>query len=377
MHICIIANGFQEDYITNLLNNLKSKVDKIDFIGSSIHSDRKIDPQIQFYNLRGNHHDNESFVEKFVRIFKYFYRLLVYLHKTKAKIIHVQWIRFHIIEGIFLTLYMKAIGKKVVYTAHDILPRSKNNTYNRIVFKFLYKIQNLIIVHTSYIRTTIITEFKINPSKIYTVAHGIYQREDRGITREKARKYLGLPDSSIVILFFGIIAEYKGFDILLESLSSIDKKYCFQVLIAGKVKLEYKSQFEKLVKVYNSDKLVFLVRYIRDEEVEYCFKAANVTVLPYKEASQSGVMFMSYAYGIPVIAPSLGGFPEDILPGKTGYLFKPNDSESLAKVLLKFNQEWEITDGNASSFIKDHAKSNYAWDKSCDQIVTLYRILEK
>ncbi len=152
MHISIIANAFQEDYIVDLLNNLKDKVDKIDFIGSSIYADRKIDPKIKFYDLRGKHDENESRVDKSLRILIYYYHLVIYLYKTKAKIIHIQWLRFHIIEGILLTIYMRAIGKKVVYTVHDILPRSKDNTYNRLVFKIIYKLQNQLIVHTSYIK---------------------------------------------------------------------------------------------------------------------------------------------------------------------------------------------------------------------------------
>lgn len=375
MHIAIIANGFQEDYITNLLNNLYCKVDKIDFIGSSIHEKREINSEVNFYNLREKHDEEATFFSKSIRILKYFYHLLVYLHHTQAKIIHVQWIRFYIIEGIILTLYIRLMGKKAVYTAHDILPRSKDNFYNRLLFKIIYKLQNKIFVHTAYLSTRIISEFKINSRKVSVITHGIYNRaENSSITIESAREYLKLSPSKTVLLFFGIIAEYKGFDILIKSLNKIKDVNEFQVLVAGKVLLEYKAKFDALIQSYKSKNIILLLRYIRDEEVEYCFRASNVTVIPYKEASQSGVMLMSYAYGVPVIAPSLGGFSEDIVPGKTGYLFESNNPNSLANVLLQFKREWP-SEQTSSINIKNYALSKYSWEKSCDEIANHYKFL--
>lgn len=377
MHVSIIANGFQEDYITDFANNLKLKIDKVDLTGSSIHSDRQLDPSIDFYNLRMKDTETASVFQKsFVKI-KYFVRLLRYLHRTRATIIHVQWIRFYIIEGILLTLYLRAIGKKVVYTAHDVLPHSEENAYNRLIFKLIYKAHSGLLVHTSYIKSRIVSEFNIDPSKISVVSHGVYQRSDNAmVTKKSAKEKLNLSPSSTVILFFGSIAEYKGFDILLDSLSKLDGELDFQVLVAGKVNVDYKNKFNDLLKLYKLDHYVFHLRYITDEEIEYCFKASDVTVLPYKEASQSGVLFMSYAYGVPVIAPHLGGFPENIVVGKTGYLFEPNNPDSLADVLVKFKAEWQIGNEYISNYIKDYATANYSWGKCCDETVKVYEVLD-
>ncbi len=186
-----------------------------------------------------------------------------------------------------------------------------------------------------------------------------------------------LSQSSTVLLFFGIIDEYKGFDLLLDSLSTLNNLNDFQVLVAGKVKLAYKNKFDEIVKANKSGNIVYLLRYIKDEEIEYCFKASNITVLPYKEASQSGVMLMSYAYGVPVIGPLLGGFPEDIMPGKTGYLFEPDDFKSLAGALIEFKTGWPATEKNMRINIKNIVSSKYSWDNSCDEIVKLYEKLDE
>jgi glycosyltransferase involved in cell wall biosynthesis len=374
MHIAIIANGFQEDYTEQLLNNLAGKVDQIDFIGSTIHLKRNISKSVRFLNLRGDHNEKAPISIKLIRVMKYHLRLLGYLSTTNARVVHVQWVRFPVIEGIIFTLYMRIIGKRVIYTAHDVLPHSLDNVFNRIVFKRLYKAQNQIIVHTNYIKNRIINEFGIIPEKIHVIPHGVYERPvDPKLTRNLARTKLNLDQSMIVLLFFGIIAAYKGLDLLLESIKLLSWKDKIRILVAGKVSKEYKTLFESLVNDQQiRENLVLSVRFIDDEEIETFFKASNITALPYKEASQSGVLFMSYAYGIPVIVPSLGGFPEDILPGKTGYVFEPGSAESLAVVLGDLITNEVMMSEQNSTFIREYANDNYSWDKSCSRIVEIY-----
>jgi glycosyltransferase involved in cell wall biosynthesis len=374
MKVTIIANGFQEDYTEHLLNNMVGKVENIDFIGSSIHLDRKIDPSIRFLNFRGDHAENVPKTQKLLRVLKYHFLLMMYILKSRIRIVHVLFVRFPVIEGILFTWFMRLTGKKVIYTAHDVMPHSQDTLYNRMVFKWLYKAPNKIIVHTNYIKNRIVSEFHIAPEKITAVPHGVYEKEQNAaITREVARRIMGLPGDKIILLFFGIIAEYKGFDILLNSLKFLKNPERIRILIAGKISIEYKTLFEKIIgdtgiKHY----LIPMLRYIKDEEIESVFKASDITVLPYKEASQSGVLFMSYTYGIPVLVPNLGGFPDDVLPGKTGYIFEKNNAESLAEKIDLFTKSKDQSDVEMSPFIRSYALDHYSWDKSCLQMRELY-----
>jgi glycosyltransferase involved in cell wall biosynthesis len=374
MHITIIANGFQEDYITNLLNNLADKVERIDFIGSDIHQKRAIDKRIVFYNLRGEHNENVSISAKVIRNIKYYFRLISHLVKSRSSLIHAQYFRQKIIEGIGITLFIRLLGKKAVYTAHDVLPHSRDNTYYRFLYHVIYSLQNLIITHTNYIKNRIINEFNINPEKIYLTRHGVYQREIHPeINRVVARKRLSIPEDATVFLFFGIIAAYKGPDILLQSFSMLPDQRNFRLLFAGKVSVEYRQEFETLMAAVPSEHIIKHLTYIRDEDIEIYFKAADITVLPYKEASQSGVLFMSYTYGIPVIVPDIGEFPEDIIPGKTGYVFKANDHKDLTKTMLRYTAEKHKPGLISNDFILAYAQMNYSWDKSCLELVNAYK----
>jgi glycosyltransferase involved in cell wall biosynthesis len=375
MHVCVIANNFQDDYIYNFVNHLSNKVERLDFIGSDLYDKNKLHQGVVFYNFRRHHVHNTSGLVKFLRIIDYYQKLIRYLIGTPAKVIHVQWLRFDFIEGVIFSALMRLVGKRVIYTAHNALPHHKDSLYYRLLFKLIYLIQNEIIVHTPYIKRQIITNLKIEPKKIHVVAHGVYRKEKNPlITKKDAREMLGLKQSSNVVLFFGKIEAYKGFDILVRSIDLLESDNNFEILVAGKVSEAYKKEFENLVANRKQGKYIFLLKFISEEEMEYCFKAADITVLPYKEASQSGVLFMSYTFGIPVIAPRLGGFPEDVLPAKTGYIFEPNDPESLAAILNQFKEEWEYADFQANEFIIEHANKNYSWDNTCRKLVEIYKM---
>jgi glycosyltransferase involved in cell wall biosynthesis len=82
---------------------------------------------------------------------------------------------------------------------------------------------------------------------------------------------------------------------------------------------------------------------------------------------------MSYSYGIPVIVPSLGGFPEDVLPKQTGYIFEANSAESLARVLEEVCLTGMVMNGTCSGLIRTYAAERYSWDKSCSTLAATYR----
>ena len=371
MHISIIANGFQEDYMTNLLNNFSDESTIIDFVCSSSHLDRKINNSIRVYNLRESHDTKTPFYKKILRILRYHFRLTLYALQTKANVFHIQSVRFQIIEGVLFSLFFKIIGKKLIYTVHDALPHLHDNSFLRLKFWAIYHLHHRLIVHSLHIKNRIINEFGIHPSKIFFAPHGVYQRpEDPLLTKEIAKEKLGLVNTSTTVLFFGIISEYKGFDVLLESLKCIENRNEFQILVAGKVATEYQTKFEQLLASMDANKIVTFLRYIEDDEVIYFFRAADVVVLPYKDASQSGVLFMSYAYGLPVIASAVGAFPENIIVGETGYLFEPNNAESLASSLIKFKTEWSPNEKERT--IKAYAMDNYSWVKTCAAIEKAY-----
>ena len=85
-----------------------------------------------------------------------------------------------------------------------------------------------------------------------------------------------------------------------------------------------------------SGRVLLRAEYIPDEETELYFKAADVLVLPYRFIFQSGVLFLGYSFGLPVVAADVGTLKDEIIEGKTGFVFKPEDSVDLASAIERY-----------------------------------------
>jgi glycosyltransferase involved in cell wall biosynthesis len=371
--IIIIANGFQEDYIVNLVQGL-SNFCEVEFIGSSIYLKYAFNSNVKIINLRGEHTEDVSKYAKFKRVLKYYFKLIQFLIFSKIKVVHIQWLRFNFIDGVALSLFARMIGKKVIYTAHDVVPHNFDTKYNRFLFHLVYYSQNSIIVHTDFIKQRLINEFKVKKDKINIVKHGVYDVfRTPDMNSEIARTRLGFKTDDFIILFFGIISEYKGIKLLLEAFNKLsiesDKT---KLVIAGRIQKGHEESIQKILTDNANSNITTKIHYIENEEVEILFKASNVCVLPYLEASQSGVLFLSYGYGIPVIAPILGGFPDDVAEGKTGLLFETGNELSLIEAIRKAIVNFNFVEKEFNQNIKTFAYDNYSWNSSCEKLNTIY-----
>jgi D-inositol-3-phosphate glycosyltransferase len=170
------------------------------------------------------------------------------------------------------------------------------------------------------------------------VAHPFYAQFDRGrFTRESARRRLGLDGE--VALFFGYVRPYKGLDTLLEAWPRVRGRRPVTLVVAGEF-YEDPAPYRRLAAAAGGEPAVRLLeRYIPDDEVEALFKAADVVVLPYRTATQSGVTHAAYALGCPVITTDVGGLGETVKEGVTGLVTRREDPEALAAALLRFFEQ--------------------------------------
>ena len=168
------------------------------------------------------------------------------------------------------------------------------------------------------------------------VPHPFYAQFDRGRwTRETARAALDLDGD--VALFFGYVRHYKGLDILLSAWKRVRTSRPRATLVVAGEFYEKAEPFEALARDAGGVRL--MNRYIADDEVEALFRAADVTVLPYRSATQSGVTHVAYALGSPVIATRVGGITETVRDGETGLTCPPEDPEALAATIVRFFAE--------------------------------------
>ncbi len=155
-------------------------------------------------------------------------------------------------------------------------------------------------------------------AKYKLVQHPLYDHFPPRIPKEQAAENLHIDPERKVILFFGFIRKYKGLDILIEAMEHLPDEYL--LVIAGESYGSFDEYMELIRKKNLFAKVKMFVRYISDSEVTNFFSAADVCVLPYKSATQSGIVGISYHYGVPLIATDVGGLKEMIVPYGTGMM---------------------------------------------------------
>ena len=122
-----------------------------------------------------------------------------------------------------------------------------------------------------------------------------------------------------------------------------------------------------------SERVVQHTKFIRDDEIELYFKAADVLVLPYTQIFQSGVLFMSYSFGLPVIGTDVGSFAHDIIEGETGFVCRSADSEDLARVIeAYFSSDLFRELDEKRARIKDFIQASHSWEKAGRKTVEVY-----
>lgn len=151
-------------------------------------------------------------------------------------------------------------------------------------------------------------------AKYIVQRHPVYDNFGEKIPREEAERILGLPSGKKNLLFFGLIRDYKGLDILIDAFDRISPNY--ELIIAG----EPYGSFEKYQRQIDASpgrkRIHVFPKFISNSEVKLYFSAADVTVLPYKSATQSGISAVSFHFDVPMIVTDVGGLKETV--GDTG-----------------------------------------------------------
>ena len=180
------------------------------------------------------------------------------------------------------------------------------------------------------------------------------------------------------MLFFGTISRYKGLEILIKSLKMLlknDKE--FFLLIGGPVykSLKYSKEINNLIESLNlENQIIKNFEFIQDDKIERYFKAADCIILPYHKIYQSGVLFLAYNFGLPVVATNVGSFKEYIHDDFNGFLCKVNDSVDLNNKITKyFESNMYKNLKNTREKIKNFAMKEYSWASISHKTIEVYK----
>ena len=226
----------------------------------------------------------------------------------------------------------------------------------------------------------LIEQFGVKGSAVKVIPFGIYSSlPDTELTPGVAKERLGLTDQERALLFFGRIVPYKGLEYLL---AAFEKVYArnpnYRLIIAGEPMKGYEDYLAEILRTINGsawrERVIQELRFIRDEETELYFKAADALILPYKHIFQTGVLFVGYTYGLPVIGADVGSIREDVIDGKTGYVFKPGDTADLANAIETYfdSDLYKGLEGKRRE-IRDYVAARHSWDEVGEMSRAVYQ----
>ena len=389
LHVALLTGGGDKPYALGMAEALTSVGIFVDFIGSDDLSVPEVvtNSRMNFLNLRGDQRPDVSPFAKAWRVLKYYVKLISYAATAQPKLFHLLWNnKFELFDRTVLMAYYKLLGKKIVFTAHNVNAgkRDLNDSWlNRLSLKIQYQLLDHIFVHTDAMKSELVSEFQIPERKVSVIPFGINNTVAKTtLSTEEARQQLGIDPKDKTMLFFGNIAPYKGLEYLVDAFAQlVGRDRSYRLLIVGRPKGDvtyWRFVEEKMIAADVRDRVIQKIEYVPDEETELYFKAADVLVLPYTRVFQSGVLFLGYSFGLPAIAADVGNLREEIIEGETGFVFKPQDSSDLAsKIEAYFNSELFSKLETHRAEIKAYANERYSWDRIAAIITAVYSALRE
>lgn len=382
--ISLLTGGSDRPYVFGLASSLISQGVTLELIGSD-----ELDlpqfrnqPRLKFLNFRGSSRHDAAFTPKVLRILSYYARLICYAATARPRIFHVLWNnRFETFDRTFLMLYYKLLRKKIVLTAHNVNMRKRDasdTVLNCFTLRIQYRLADHLFVHTEKMKTELMDEFGARATRISVIPFGINNSlPNTSLTADEAKRKLGLDGDQKAILFFGRITPYKGLDYLIAAFRDLLKqqdKYC--LIIAGKVdrcEAYWQALRTRIDAEIRNGNVLVRDSFIPDDEAEVYFKAADVLVMPYRDIYQSGVLFTGQHFGIPILAANVGSFGEDVVDGRTGFLFHPGDANDLSRTIERYFASDLYADlKNRRREIRAYANERHSWDVVGQKTLNVY-----
>jgi D-inositol-3-phosphate glycosyltransferase len=374
--VALLTGCRDRHYVYGLAKALMARNVRLDIIGSD-----EVDcaefhdvPHVKFFNLGGQRERTDSVVRKIIQTVVYYCRLLHYTAATQKTVLHVLWnYKLEYFDRTILMLYYKLLGKRVVLTAHNVNAGrrdSNDSLLNRVTLRAQYRLVDHIFVHTEQMKSELMREFGVGDRTISVIPYGINNATpSTSLSTSSAKRRLGIRAGEKVILFFGNIGPYKGLEHLIDAFHKIvSNDHDCRLMIAGKPRsgsAKYVSQIREATQSdVESERVIQRIEHIPDDEIELYFKAADVLVLPYTHVFQSGVLFLGYSFGLPVIATDVGSLRDDVVEGETGFLCRPSDSGDLAMTIEKyFRSDLFKNLGTRRHEIQSYAERRHSWDR--------------
>lgn len=315
----------------------------------------------------------KSNIAKGLRYSRTLLRIALYIRKHRdVGVVHIQWLRLWIADFLFLR-WLKKRGIKVVFTAHNILPHDTGTTQYNNYCKY-YKMVDRICVHTESTKQDLHSQFGIELERIKVIPHGILAtdlpEEDIKRRANELRKVYRIHRGMFILASLGVQSYYKGVDILLK-LWKADEKLSTDpnvrlMLVGRNAGLDYSV-------VEACENVIVVDEKVSNLDFQAFLELADVVLLPYRQISQSGVLFSAIARDKPVVVSNVGGLPDPLHIGEVGWnMDAPTEANVKSSLNYLVANKKMVKDMHANSVEFEKVREFYSWHSISARLRKLY-----
>ncbi|WP_144920700.1 glycosyltransferase family 4 protein [Halorubrum salsamenti] len=262
------------------------------------------------------------------------------------------------------------LGVGVVRTVHnerhheELYPRTE-----RVVNEFVFAVADAVTVKCTAAADAVAAAYRVpEADEMHVVPDGNFVAAyENDVSRGAARRDLGIDDDAFVVLFFGLIREYKGVPDLVEAFADLDAPDAELWLVGNPHDERIEAQIAALAR--SDPRIETRLEFVSDERIQYFLNAADALALPYRRILNSGTAHLGLSYGRPVIAPAIGCLPETV-PPENELLYDPSDDDALAEALRRAYDHPDLESIGCANHC--HARSQ-SWAQAAGALTDIYR----
>jgi glycosyltransferase involved in cell wall biosynthesis len=315
-------------------------------------------------SAQGFHEENHALIDSINPLT--WLKAALALKKEGVDLVIVQWWHpfFGLAFGTIANLLNLASRTRVCFLCHNVLPH-ESTVLDRVLSRYAFLTSKYFIVHSEEDKSNLLS---LKPRAVVRkTVHPTLSvfGEFAAYGRTQARVALGLQPERKTLLFFGLVRPYKGVKYLIQAMAKVVKSMDCVLLVVGEF-YDSKEDYLSLIKELGLEAhIIVRDEYVKNEAVSLYFSSADVVVLPYITATQSGIVQIAFGLNKPVITTNVGGLPEAVEHGKTGFVVEPQSPDKLAGAIIEFysgNYEAKFAGQIANS------ANAFSWDAEVSSI---------
>lgn len=255
-------------------------------------------------------------------------------------------------------------GENLIHTFHELGNHSGELKPLRVVESAI-KDGSKVILHSQATYNRFLSLPNVNPDRVTMIPFGKFETCKLYVHEQNIP--LPFNNDKPILLFYGYIASYKGLDILAKSIEKIKADWDkFNLIIAGSGDDSSIPYFKSLHNCY------VLNRFLSNDEMMNLIRQSSVVLLPYRSASQTGIIPTCTLYGKPFIATNVGAFSESVIDGYNGLLIEPENPEAFANAIKRILDERNLLKNLAYGASKFGNGDKFDWNIIAKQTISFF-----